>query len=173
MLLADGCSDVSSSIPNKVTDEEYALYAAWISHHFKEQPERLLIDDRTITYDPLGPGLCGARTLMQAGRGDDALLRALHELGEAQYPVDAYKFRNQPFRIPWKFEVSDRLSGDPAPPFRLIAFSRVAFNRDGTRALFAVSNSCGGLCGGGGPLLATRQNGVWVFNANLGCEWIY
>ena len=46
----------------------------------------------------------------------------------------------------------------------------MAFNATHTQALFAVSNSCGGLCGGGGAVLRRRENGAWVFKP-AGCIW--
>ena len=59
---------------------------------------------------------------------------------------------------------------DEPGTYRLIVFSRVAFNATHTQALFAVSNSCGGLCGGGGAVLRRRENGAWVFKP-AGCIW--
>jgi hypothetical protein len=159
-------------ISNSVSDEEYSLYSAWVKNHFKEQPRRLLLESRTFIFDPLGPASCNAKILEAQGHVSPSLLRALHDLGEAEYPVDTRKFELPAFRIPWKYEESEGLYTNPSPPFRLIAFSRVAFNRDRSEAFFAVSNSCGGLCGGG-ALLAIRRQGEWVFRSDLGCVWLY
>ena len=45
--------------------------------HFKEQPIRLLVESRTLIFDPLRPYGCG---LAQA-RVNSRFLRALHDLG--------------------------------------------------------------------------------------------
>jgi hypothetical protein len=160
-------------IPNSVSDEEYSLYSAWAKHHFKEQPSRLLLASRTFVFDPLGPQGCNVKMLQAKAHVSSSLLRALHDLGEAEYAVHTSKFRLPAFRIPWNYDESEGLYTNPSRPFRLIAFSRVAFNRDRSEAFFAVSNSCGGLCGGGGPLIAIRKDGEWVFSSDLGCFWQY
>jgi hypothetical protein len=106
------------------------------------------------------------------GHVDRALLEALHRIGEAEYPVRADRFRTQPFKIPWRLEEFERLMTEPPHPFGMVRFSRVAFNADRSQALFAVSDVCGGLCGRGGALVATRRNGRWDFNPIVGCSWI-
>ena len=151
-----GCRDGAIPIPNSVIDEEYHMYSAWLKHHFKEQPPLLLLASHTFTFDPLAPNGCG-QALKAQGHVSLSLLRVLHDLGDAEYPVRIGNFQLAAFRIPWKYEGWDRQTS-PSGAFRLIAFSRVAFNRDRSEALFAVSNSCGGLCGGGGALLAMRQD---------------
>ena len=167
------CRDRAMPIPNSVSDEEYSLYSAWVKHHFKEQPRRILLESRTFIFDPLGPASCNAKILKAQGHVNPSFLRALHDLGEAQYPLNTGKFELPAFRIPWKYEESEGLYTNPSPPFRLIAFSRAAFNRDRSEAFFAVSNSCGGSCGGGGALLAIRRQGEWLFKSDLGCVWLY
>lgn len=172
-LLTPACRDRAMPIPNSVSDEEYSLYSAWVKHHFKEQPPRLLLASRTFIFDPLPPhGFCNANLLESPWHVSSFLLRALHNLGEAEYPVATGKFKLPAFRIPWKYEESKGLDTNPFPPFRLIRFSRVAFNRDRSEAFFAVSNSCGGLCGGGGAILAIQKQGEWVFRSDLGCSWL-
>jgi hypothetical protein len=171
-LFAAACGDRPLQIPNSITDEEYSLYSAWIKHHFQAEPSRLLLASRTFIFDPLEPQGCG-KTLHDTGHVSWLLLRQLHDLGEAEFPVHTGRFASPQFKIPWKYEESEGLPRSSSPPFRLIAFSRVAFNKDRTEAFFAVSNSCGGLCGGGGPLIANRQNGEWVFRSNLACVWFY
>jgi hypothetical protein len=172
VLLTPACRDRATPIPNSVSGEEYSLYSAWVKHHFKEQPPRLLLASRTFIFDPLRPRLCNAKLLESRGHVSSSLLRALHDLGEAEYPVDTRKFKLPAFRIPWKYDELGPYT-TPSPPFRLIEFSRVAFNRDRSEAFFAVSNSCGGLCGGGGAVLGIHKQGEWVFRSDLGCSWLY
>jgi hypothetical protein len=169
LLVFDNCGAGAPDLPNSISDEEYSVYSAWITHAFKEQPPRLLLSSRTFIFDPLSPMGC-SKALETNRHVSPTLLRALHRLGEAEFPVHTGKLQ-----LPWKFEESEGLTSFPAltPPFLLIAFSRVAFNRDKTQALFAVSNVCGGLCGGGGPILVTRKAGHWSFSDNLGCVWKY
>ena len=164
-------SDHALQIPNSISDEEYSVYSAWLKHHFKEPPPRLLLANRTFIFDPLSSSGC-AKALQTQGRVSPFLLQPLHDLGEAEFLVRTGKFQLPQFKLPWKYEESD-LCPSPSPPFRLIAFSRVVFNRNRTEGLFAVSDLCGGLCGGGGPFIATRKDGQWVFRSDLGCSWIY
>lgn len=171
VALLAGCGG-STPIPISVTDEEYSVYSAWIRHHFKEQPPRLLLASRTFIFDPLAPNGCGKAFETQT-HVNLSLLRELHNLGEAEYPIRTGKFQLPAFKIPWKYEERDRQPTDRSGPFQLIAFSRVAFNRNKSEALFAVSNSCGGLCGGGGALYAVREKSEWVFRPDLGCAWAY
>jgi len=96
VVLLSGCADRAGPIPNSITDEEYSVYSAWLKHPFKEQPTRLLLESRTFIFDPLRPYGCG-KTLAQA-HVSSRLLRALHDLGEAEYPVQTDKFRLPPYR---------------------------------------------------------------------------
>ena len=172
-LLTQECDTRTLPIPNTISDEEYSVYSAWLRHHFKEPPPQLLLASRTFIFDPLSGHSCNAKALQTKGHISFSLLQRLHDLGEAEFPVHTGKFELPQFKLPWKYEESEGLFTNPPHPFRLIAFSRVAFNQDRTEAFFAVSNSCGGLCGGGGALLATRKNGQWVFRSDLGCLWLY
>ncbi len=160
-------------IPNSISEDEYSVYSAWIKHHFKEQPPKLLLSSRTFIFDPLGSNGCDGKLLQSQGHVSISLLESLHNLGEAEFPVMTSKFQSAKFKISWNYEESEGLAAAPARPFSRISFSRIAFNRDKTEGLFAVSNSCGGLCGGGGALLATRKNGQWTFKGELGCYWVY
>jgi hypothetical protein len=172
-LLTPACLNRAMPIPNSVSNEEYSLYSAWVKHHFKAQPPRLLLASRTFSFDPLGPTRCNAKLLEARGHVTSSLMRALHDLGEAEYRVDTRKFKLPAFRIPWKYEESEGLYTNPSAGYSLIEFSRVAFNRDRSEAFFAVSNSCGGLCGDGGAVLAIHKRGEWVFRSDLGCSWVY
>jgi len=173
-LLTSGCRDRALPIPSSISDEEYSVYSAWIKHHFIEQPPRLLLSRHTFIFDPLSSQGCNPKELEAQAEVSLSLLRSLHTLGEAEYPLRTDKFQQREFKIPWKYEESEGLpTADPSRPFRLIAFSRVAFNRDRSKAFFAVSNSCGGLCGGGGPLVAIRKEREWAFRPELGCYWVY
>jgi hypothetical protein len=170
---AEACGDRALQIPNSISDEEYSVYSAWIKHYFKEQPPHLLLASRTFIFDPIIHGSCDVKTLQAEGHVSFVFLQQLHDLGEAEFPVHVGKFELPQFKIPWKYEESEGLFMHPSPPFRLIAFSRVVFNQNRSEGFFAVSNSCGGLCGGGGPLIVARKNGQWVFRSNLGCFWVY
>ena len=172
ILLLLACGDRAASIPNTVSDEEYSVYSAWLNHRFQEQPPGLLLANRTFVFDPLAPGeLCNAQKLRAQAPASSFLFRALHDLGQAQYPVRTGKFSQAGFKIPWKYGESGGLSANHSPPFLLISFSRVAFNRDRSEALLAVDEVCGGLCGQGGALFAVRRQGKWVFRP-AGCAWV-
>ena len=163
-----GCAP---KIPTKVAAEEYEVYSAWIRHHFaKEQPRTLYLATRTFSWETAST--CDTKAMRKAGV-DDSLARRLRELGEAEYPLNLY---SRTMKIPWDFKEAsgfpDRFSEDQPGTFRIVAFSRVAFNTRRTRALFAVSNICGGLCGGGGVLSGVRKDSAWTFQ-QTGCMWVY
>ena len=172
ILLTLGCRDGAAVIPNVISDEEYSVYSSWLKLHFKEQPSRLLLASRTFIFDPV-ERRCSATTPDGHAPISTSLPRALHNLGEAEYPVRTGKFKLLPFKIPWTYEELERLPAYPYPPFRLIAFSRVALSRRQSEAYFAVSDSCGGLCGDGGAWLAIREQGAWKFKPDRRCGWVY
>jgi hypothetical protein len=158
------------TIPNKVTPEEYSLYSDWTAQHFAAKPPaHLFFSSRTFMFDPLEPYGCGDR--LHANNGVSwSLIKQLHALGQAEYPVDFYNGRN--LRIPWASKEADGLPVETPGTYSLVGFSRVAFNRDHSQALFAISDSCGGGCGSGAARLARRENGKWAFST-LDCSWIY
>jgi hypothetical protein len=158
------------AISNKVSPEEYELYSAWTAQHFAAKtPDQLFFFSRTFVFDPLEQYGCGD-TL----HGDNGVpwsqIKRLHALGEAEYPLDFYSKGR--LDIPWPYKEVDSLPLDGRGTYRIVGFSRVAFNRDHTEGLFAISDSCGGLCGGGGARLARRENGKWTFRTTV-CNWIY
>jgi hypothetical protein len=158
------------AIPNKVTPDEYSLYSEWTAKHFAtKSPERLFFSSRTFIFDPLERYGCGDR--LHASNGIPwSLIKQLHALGQAEYPLDFYNGNN--LQIPWASKEVDGFPPDSPGTYRFVGFSRVAFNRDHTEALFAISDSCGGECGSGGALRAHRENGKWSFRP-LDCSWVY
>jgi hypothetical protein len=158
------------AIPNRVTAEEYSLYSALAVQHFAgKPPERLFFSSRTLIFDPLERYGCGDR--LHASNGVSwSLIKPFHALGQAQYPLDFYDGSN--LRIPWPSKEVDGFPPDAPGTYRFIGFSRVAFNRDHSEALFAISDSCGGDCGSGGARRARRENGKWTFQT-LDCVWTY
>jgi hypothetical protein len=162
-----GCAP---SVPGKVTPDEYELLSAWTRQHFGQKPpERFFVSSRTFVFDPLQSYGCGDR--LHAHDGVPwSLIKRLHALGEAEYPLDFYTAGR--LQIPWPYREVDDLPADKPGTYHLIGFSRVAFNHDHSMALFAVSDSCGGLCGGGGARMARRENGKWTFRTTS-CSWVY
>jgi hypothetical protein len=79
----------------------------------RSSPPRLILESRTFIFDPLRPYGCG-KTLAQA-HVSSRLVRALHDVGEAEYPVRTDKFRLPPYRIPWTYEEWDRFSISSGP----------------------------------------------------------
>jgi hypothetical protein len=156
-------------IPNRVTADEYAVYSAWLRHRAAKQgaatlylPE-LTFSPRTELAD------CRLRRLSPEYR----LVTRLRQLGDARYPLDLATKGN--INVPFDFEqvhLHAFMPQTPKEPYWLVEFSRVSFNRSHSEALFAVSNSCGGLCGGGDVLHASKRNGQWMFEST-GCSWVY
>jgi hypothetical protein len=157
-------------IPNKVTPDEYQLYSEWTAQHFAAKaPDQLFFSKRTFVFDPLEKFGCGDR-LHADNAVSSSLINQLHALGEAEYALDFYPPSG--LRVPWPHKEVDGLPNDQPNTYRLIGFSRVAFNLDHSEALFAISDSCGGECGGGGARLARRENGKWTFRTTS-CVWEY
>jgi len=160
----------TSRIPNRVTTEEMDLYREWLKHQFANQPpEQLYVDDQTFVFDPVR-NKCDA-ALRRTDGVSKALIKQLHALGNADYPLDV---ESNQLKLPWPYRVLDPRKVPPATPGKLhiISFSRVAFSGDHSQALFAVGDSCGGECGGGGPMLANKHGNVWQFRRLESCAWI-
>ena len=51
-----------------------------------------------------------------------------------------------------------------------ITFSRVGFNSNETKALIYRRTNCGGLCGYGGYILLSKDNGTWKEIGSYGCS---
>ena len=84
-LLTQACAkNRALQIPNSISDEEYSVYSAWINHHFKEAPPRLLLASRTFIFDPLGSSGCNAKTLQNVV--SPFLLQRLHDPWRGRIP---------------------------------------------------------------------------------------
>jgi hypothetical protein len=163
-----GCK---AQIPNQVTADEYAIYSAWLNKYLsKNPPNSLYLSSRTFEFPPESSG-CTNRRLQKAGV-PLSLIKPLRELGDAEYRLD-FDYPQKKLSIPWNYKVAAELELIPEErlQYKWIGFSRVAFNRAHDKALFAISDVCGGLCGTGGTVYAHRENGAWLFK-NGGCFWI-
>jgi len=160
----------TSRIPDKITAEEMNLYREWLKHQFSEHvPEQLYIDDQTFVFDPI-QNKCDA-ALRKIDGVSKTMVKQLHALGNADYPLDV---ESNNLRLPWPYRVLDprRLPARAPGKVHIVSFSRIAFSRDHTQALFAVGDSCGGECGGGGPVLASKPGNIWQFRRLESCTWI-
>ena|SRR5258708_1509926 len=163
-----GCQ---AQIPNSVTADEYAIYSAWMNHYFsKHAPNSLYLRSRTFEFPPESGG-CTNEKIQKAGV-PLTLIKPLRKLGDAEYRLD-FDYPQKKLLIPWNYKVADEweLISEERMHYKWIGFSRVAFNRAHDKALFAISDVCGSLCGTGGPVYAHKENGAWVFE-NGGCIWI-
>lgn len=162
LVVLAGCSP---KIGSRVAPQEYELYSAWMHHHFPKAPEgTFYLSTRTFAW----PAASCGQSMKKEGV-DTGLVAQLAALGDAEYPLD---LRVPTMKIPWPYKEAEGYPADPSGTYRLVAFSRAAFNRRNTQALFAVSDSCGGLCGGGGVVIAWRDNGAWQFKPSS-CLWMY
>jgi len=161
-------SSCARQIPNKVTADEYALYSEWTTTHFgKNPPDHLYFSSRTGVFDPLE---APCKTTLEKDGVNWSLIKQLHALGEAEYPVNFYSATN--LQIPWSYKEVDIAPDLPPGTFHLITFSRVAFNRDHTEALFGFFDACAfGECGHGGYIQSRKQDGKWSFRA-VGCVMV-
>jgi len=129
-----GCTP---KIPTQVTSEEMSVYSEWLRHYFANKaPEQLYIDNQTFVFDPLDKKR-GFGLPKDAGI-TSYLPKELHALGKAEYPLEA-----QELSLPWPYKVlNPRQFPNASPSLHVIGFSRVAFNKEHTEALFAISDSC-------------------------------
>lgn len=142
------------------------------AHFSKNPPSNLYITSRIFVFQPLESNGCGNEIHDKAGV-PRALIKQLDALGEAKYWLpDVYSPTR--LRIPWGYKLFDDrlLVSQESGAYRPVAFSRVAFDTTHSKAFFAVSDACGGLCGGGGAVCAHKQNGACVIESG-GCNWVY
>ncbi|HVH87425.1 MAG TPA: hypothetical protein VM912_11920, partial [Terriglobales bacterium] len=159
-------------IPNRVTNEEIALYREWLKHRFASKaPEQLYLDDQTFVFDPLEHLGCGG-AMHKQDHVPWSLMKALHSLGNSDYEVDVSP---KVMQLPWSYQIlNTRNFPKQSPGLHVIGFSRIAFNHSGHQGLFAFSDSCAaGLCGTGGAVLASKQRDTWQFNELKSCFWVY
>jgi len=173
LVATTACRDGAAPVSDAVSDDEYTLYAAWIEHHFTEQPEGLLLENSTFPFDPLAQNGCLQGRVEKLDRTARAMLKQYRSLGSKEYPVLTIRFQRPESKVSWRYaEISGAIAADSIRPHRLINFSRAVFNQSHTRAFFAVNDQCGGLCGRGGLVSAFRRHGEWVFGSDALCMWI-
>jgi hypothetical protein len=173
LVATTACRDGAAPVTDAVSNDEYTLYAAWIEHHFKKQPEGLLLDNSTFPFDPLGQNGCRQGRVEKLDRTARAMLNQYRSLGSKEYPVLTARFQRPESKVNWRYaEISGAVAADSIYPHHFINFSRAVFNSSHTRAFFTVNDQCGGLCGGGGLVSAFRKHGAWVFGSDALCIWI-
>lgn len=163
-----GCTP---KIPNQITSREMDLYRNWLKRQFANKaPEHLYLDDQTFVFDPLRQEGC-ANALHKNDGVSNSLIRELHNLGNADYEIDVSPAS---MKLPWPYQVLNvRNLPSAAEGLHMISFSRVAFDRSGTEALFAVNDLCGPQCGAGRAISARKENGAWKFKDSTTCFWKY
>lgn len=164
IALLCGCAP---QIPNRVTADEYQIYSAWATARFaKNPPDHLYFSGRTGVFDP-SHFACG--TELEKSGVSSSLAKQLRALGDAEYSLGLDSPTK--LQIPWNYKQANASPDLPPGTFHLITFSRVAFNRSHTEALFAVFDACAfDRCGHGGYIEGIKQNEKWGFRP-VGC-WI-
>ena len=165
-LIMVGCTP---KIPNKISAQEMNLYREWLKQRFANKaPEHLYFDDQTFAFDPLAQEGCG-KALGKSNHVSTSLMRALHNLGNVDYEVDVSP---KSMHVPWSYQVLNvRDFPRAAEGLHVISFSRVAFDRSGREALFAVNELCGPQCSAGHAISGTKENGAWKFMDSGTCSW--
>ncbi len=180
LTVLTGCGQ---RIPSVVSPAEFEVYSAWIKHAYKKQPEGMLYLATETSIQQLDR--CKEKLRRQ---GVDSLRQQLADLGQAKYVFQP----QQSILSSWPFKEAEEFPPRwlPVGAFRYVQFTRVAFNRERTQALFAVavergyhfSNNDGPKIGGvggqteigggsGGALIARRQKGTWSFS-DMQCIWL-
>jgi hypothetical protein len=132
----------------------------------------LYLSVRTFIFDPLEALGCGGGEMHKRAGIPWALMKELHALGTAEYPLEVHG-QQPPWGIPERFQPGNEIRGIKEKPgsYTLVSFSRVAFNRGNDKAFFAVTTTCD-QCGGGKAVYAHKDNGRWVFE-DVDCSWTY
>ncbi len=180
--------------PVNVSETEYAVLSAWLNDTFTGQNAehreakgivKIVIantsqfDDHTqvdengqpVPWEKTAkslqenaPGL--QRTTIDAFR--EANLRTA-PFRPSFHPSFNYELLdlNRLYSIPkggdWWGEYYKRFPGSQG----VLTLSRVGLNADGTQALFFVTNSCGGLCGGGRYVVMEKREGHWTIGKEI------
>ena len=171
---------------DRVTAEEYAVYSALlneikVSPHDGKGVKLLVINDQTegpgkrcfpeeiarwddrIRANELKPLL---ENLIEKNRGSKSLRRKF-SVNKKYVLLNAQNYSS----------IFENIDLDGWTDFYkkyfassgYITFSRVGFNSDGTKAVIYREVSCGGLCGYGGYILLSKDNGAWKEINSCGC----
>ncbi len=172
VVIALVCSIACSRthIPNRVTADEYDVYSQFLLQRFaKKAPANLQFWSVTV------PFVLDERCFEDIEKNNkipSALIRQQKELGQATSPLDIQNGRDN-LMIPWPHSVVYSIKEvHTSLDLHLMSFSRVAFNRAHTEALFSFGDICGGDCGHGAPIYARKKNGKWEFTNVNTCSWV-
>ncbi|HKD80935.1 MAG TPA: hypothetical protein VKH81_14655 [Candidatus Angelobacter sp.] len=172
LICMAGCG--VQQLPNQITDDEYALYSAWLTRYSRNHPEQLYISQRTAVFDELLSGNC-SRALHDQGKVPWSLIKPLQALGDAQYMLREYQHR---LDVPVAYTMAEQMPLSSHEGFTYVSFSRVVFDRAHSEALFFFAHSgCEKgsgtqmVCGGGGAvaLHAIKRSGQWQIEPAQGC----
>jgi hypothetical protein len=167
-IILDHNNKFAAEVPNNVTSEEYEVYSASLRKYLKEHASvRAEVEKQTMPFAPLAGQGCGD----EWHRNNNiswAMMRKLQAVGQRRFQI-------QLDRLPAVSDLDQRASIPELAHGQkhYLSFSRVVFDNSKTEAFFAVSDSCGALCGKGGPVKGTRQGREWVFESFLDCSWLY
>jgi hypothetical protein len=167
-------------VPNRIADDEYALYSAWLTNYInRRHPNRLFVARMAGGFADLVSGSCG-RALHEQSDISWNLINQLQEVDDAQYPLCPYESQCKlKIQIPMPYTVVEQM---PMPmsqseAFDYVSFSRVAFNRNHCEALFFFGRckksrnlthlSCAD--GGASAIHASKKSGQWDFQLADGC----
>ena len=154
--------------PTEVTDAEYRVLSAYTAAKFvgKERVSQIVIFNETAETPQGMAALNNVPRLIhsQVYRAFlDANLHPSSFRGSFTLPL--------PYHIVGSSEMHS-IFGTPGDVWGryyekypnstgLLRLSRVGFNSDGNQAAFYISNSCGGLCGGGYFVIMEKVNSSW------------
>jgi hypothetical protein len=171
---------------DSMTAEEYAVYSALlneikISPHDGKEVKLLIINDQTegldkscfpddiarwdgrIRADELKPLL---ENLIEKNRGSKSLDRKF-SVNKKYVLLNAQNYSSifKNIDLDGWADFYKKYSASSG----YITFSRVGFNSDGTKAVIYREVSCGWLCGYGGYILLSKDNGAWKEIDSYGC----
>lgn len=176
-----GASACESGGAGPITAEEYAVYSALLDSMYSDTPYvRLVVYESTQSVVPPPepaegevpePGPVEGLAAMQ--RVPRSLLREFKRTNSLSYPLAADSFRTRLDVTLLQQADHDSILGEPRDNWQefydrfpnaggFIVLTRVAFSRDGRRALLNVDLYCGWLCGAGHGALLEKRRGRWI-----------
>jgi hypothetical protein len=156
--------------PGPVGEEEYRVYAALIDSAFVAEGVReIVVSDSTLDLASVDDDLGHTESVRWLSGGGWRLARAFRSRNDRRYPLASGRLRagapvhllsDTAFAAYPPRERWERFRTEHPGSRGRISLSRVAFNRDSSRAVVTTDVSCP-LCGSGDTWMLERRAGRW------------
>jgi hypothetical protein len=162
--------------------DEYAVYLAYLSARGGDLSKLVVVAETADHAQHVPPGpfddaymrrelSARARVAGAPDVIDDTLMESFRRVRTDTVRLDASRLNLLHANVVPAAEAWARLAANPWSRINVLTLSRVGFNRDGSRALFAAAVGCGPVCGGGQYVLMATRGGQWQIVAEL-ATWL-